>query len=161
MLAINRTEVHVNKTKVLFLCTGNSARSQMAEGFLHHYAGDRFEAHSAGLEPKGINPYTIRVMAERGVQIDDQTSDDLRKYLGHMHFSIVVTVCDHAEENCPRVWLQQQNHLHWSFEDPAAFEGSDGAKLAKFREVRDLMDEQIQTWLTEQGISIDERKVAA
>jgi arsenate reductase len=146
----------MSKTKVLFLCTGNSARSQMAEGFLRHYAGGRFEPHSAGLDPKGINPYTIRVMAERGIPIDDQSSDDLRKYLGHMHFGTVVTVCDHAEKNCPRVWLQAQNHLHWSFEDPAAFEGSDDAKLAKFREVRDLMDEQIRHWLAEQSVGVEE-----
>jgi len=124
----------------------------MAERFLRHYAGDHFEPHSAGLDPKGINPYTIRVMTERGIAIDDQSSDDLRKYLGHMHFGVVVTVCDHAEKNCPHVWLQAQNHLHWSFEDPAAFEGSDDAKLAKFREVRDLIDKHIRDWLAEQGV---------
>lgn len=142
----------MSKTKALFLCTGNSARSQMAEGFLRHYAGDRYEVYSAGLEPKGINPFTIQVMAEIGIAIDDQTSDDLRKYLGHKHFGLVVTVCDHAEANCPRVWLQAQNHLHWSFEDPAAFDGSDSAKLAKFREVRDQIDKQVQNWLAGQEV---------
>jgi arsenate reductase len=154
-------EEYVNKTKVLFLCTGNSARSQMAEGFVRHYAGDRFEPYSAGLEPKGINPYTIRVMAERGIPIDDQSSKHLRKYLGRVHFSTVVTVCHNAEKNCPRIWLQAQNHLHWSFEDPAAFEGPDDAKLAKFREVRNLMEEKIRAWLFEQDVSLDEHEIAA
>lgn len=150
------------KPKVLFLCTGNSARSQMAEGFLRHYAGDKFEAHSAGLDPKGINPLAIKVMAEKGISIENQTSDSIRKYLGQKYFGIVVTVCDHAERNCPRVWLDAQDrHLHWSLEDPAAFEGDDEAKLAKFREVRDLIDDKIRAWLAEQSKSKDAQEVPA
>lgn len=144
------------KPKVLFLCTGNSARSQMAEGFMRHYAGSTFEVHSAGVDPKGINPLAIQVMAEKGIAIDDQTSDSIRKYLGRQHFGIVVTVCDHAEKSCPRVWLDAQDrHLHWSLEDPAAFEGNEEAKLAKFREVRDIIDETIQGYLLENGIPVD------
>lgn len=151
-----------NKPKVLFLCTGNSARSQMAEGFLRHYAGDKFEVHSAGMEPKGINPLAIKVMAEKGISIENQTSDSIRKYLGQRHFGIVVTVCDHAEKNCPRVWLDAQDrHIHWGLEDPAAFEGDEEAKLAKFREIRDIIDETIQAYLLENGIRIGGRETPA
>lgn len=151
-----------NKPKVLFLCTGNSARSQMAEGFLRHYAGDKFEVHSAGMEPQGINPLAIKVMAEKGISIENQTSDNIRKYLGKRHFGIVVTVCDHAEKNCPRVWLDAQDrHLHWGLEDPAALEGDEEAKLVKFREIRDIIDETIQAYLRENGIEIGGRETVA
>ena len=131
------------KTKVLFLCTGNSARSQMAEAFLRKYAGDRFEVHSAGLEPRGINPYTVRVMQEMGMDLDGQHSKHIREYLGKAHFGYLVTVCAHAEENCPRTFLGVSQRLHWEFEDPAAFEGSDQAKIQKFREIRDQIDQRI------------------
>ncbi len=151
-----------SKPKILFLCTGNSARSQMAEGFLRHYAGDKFEVHSAGIDPQGINPLAIKVMAEKGISIENQTSDGISKYLGKQHFGIVVTVCDHAEANCPRVWLDTQDrHIHWGFEDPTAFEGDQEAKLAKFREIRDVIDETMQEYLLENGISIDKRGVLA
>jgi arsenate reductase len=151
-----------NKPKVLFLCTGNSARSQMAEGFLRHYAGDKYEVHSAGMDPQGINPLAIQVMAEKGISIDHQTSDSIRKYLGKQYFGIVVTVCDHAEKNCPRVWLDAQDrHIHWGLEDPAAFEGDAEAKLAKFREIRDIIDETIQGYLLENGVYIDGRGILA
>jgi arsenate reductase len=135
--------------KVLFLCTGNSARSQMAEAFLRHYAGDRFEAYSAGLEPKDINPYTRRVMNEIGIDISGQRSKSLREYMGQVHFAHLVTVCDHAEQNCPTTFLGFGQKQHWSFEDPAAFEGSDAEKLAKFREVRDQIGQRVQVWVAE------------
>jgi arsenate reductase len=137
------------KPKVIFLCTGNSARSQMAEAFLRKYAGERFEAHSAGLKPTGINPYTLRVMEEIGVSLEGQTSKGVREYLGKVHFTYLFTVCGHAEKNCPRIFLSQGKHIHWDFEDPAAFDGSDEEKLAKFRQVRDQIDQRIQEWLAE------------
>jgi arsenate reductase len=137
------------KTKVLFLCTGNSARSQMAEAFLRKYGGESFEAHSAGLEPKGLNPYTIQVMEEIGIPLDGHTSKDLRTYLGYVNFGYLITVCDHAEKNCPTTFLGMSQRLHWSFEDPAAFEGSHEEKLAKFRQVRDQIQEKVQQWLSE------------
>jgi arsenate reductase len=121
----------MNKTKVIFLCTGNSARSQMAEAFLRELAGDRFEVHSAGLEPKGINPYTVRVMDELGISLAGQSSKSVSEYLGKMHFSYLVTVCGHAEKNCPRIFLTQGKHIHWDFEDPAAFEGTEEEKKGK------------------------------
>jgi arsenate reductase len=139
----------MSKTKVLFLCTGNSARSQMAEAFLRKYGGESFEAHSAGLEPKGLNPYTVQVMEEIGIPLDGHTSKDLRVYLGHVNFGYLITVCDHAEKNCPTTFLGMSHRLHWSFEDPAAFEGSHEEKLAKFRQVRDQIQNKVQQWLAE------------
>lgn len=143
------------KTKVLFLCTGNSARSQMAEAYLHHYAGDRYEAHSAGLDPKGINPYTMRVMKEVGISLDEQSSKSVSAYLGRINFGWLITVCSHAEENCPRTFLGVSQRIHWNdLEDPAAYEGSDEERLQVFRTVRDQIDNHVQAWLAEQGEKI-------
>jgi arsenate reductase (thioredoxin) len=138
-------------TRVLFLCTGNSARSIMAEALLRYYAPDRFEVYSAGLEPKGINPYTIRVMKEIGLDVSGGRSKDVMEFLGKVHVSYVITVCSNAEERCP-IFPFSTQRLHWPFEDPAAFQGTDAEKVAKFREVRDLIDERIRAWLGEQGI---------
>ena len=142
----------MDKQKVLFLCTGNSARSQMAEAFVRTYAGDTFEAYSAGLEPKGVNPLTIRVMNEVGIDISDQSSKGVDTYLGKMLFQYLITVCDDADKNCPTVWPGVNKRMHWSFEDPAKFEGTEEQKLAKFREVRDLMDKKIREWVAEQHL---------
>lgn len=142
--------------KVLFLCTGNSARSQMAEAFLRKYAGDYFDVYSAGLEPKGINPYTIQVMQELGFDLSTQSSKHVREYLGKVNFSYLITVCDDAEKNCPTIFPGVSHRLHWSFEDPAAFQGSEEAKLNKFREVRDQIDRRIKMWLEE--LDFDSRK---
>jgi len=144
----------MNRKRVLFLCTGNSARSQMAEAFLRKYAGDYFEVFSAGLEPKGINPYTIQVLEERGFDMSQHTSKDLAQYLGRVHFGYMITVCDRAEKNCP-IFPGMGFRLHWSFEDPAEFEGPYEEKLAKFREIRDQIDTRIQAWLAEQGIPFE------
>jgi arsenate reductase len=140
----------MSKIKVLFLCTGNSARSQMAEAFLRKYGGDEFEAYSAGLEPKGINPYTKRVMEEVGVNLSGQYSKHVGEYMGKIHFGYLITLCGEAEEKCPTVFPGVGQRLHWSFEDPSAFVGSDDEKLAKYREVRDQIERRIQTWLAEQ-----------
>jgi arsenate reductase len=140
----------MSKTKVLFLCTGNSVRSQMAEAFLRKYSEDEFEAYSAGLEPKGINPYTKRVMEEAGVSLSGQYSKHVKEYMGKVHFGYLITLCHEAEKNCPTVFPGVGQRLHWSFEDPSAFVGSDDEKLAKFREVRDQIDQRIQSWLAEQ-----------
>jgi arsenate reductase len=142
------------KTRVLFLCTGNSARSQMAEAFLRRYAGEHFEVFSAGLEPKGINPLTTQVMAEIGFDISNQTSKGVSEFLGKVLIQLLITVCDQAEKNCPVSWPGVNQKLHWSFEDPAAFEGTEEEKLAKFREVRDQIDLKIRSWLGELRIEI-------
>jgi arsenate reductase (thioredoxin) len=140
----------MNKAKVLFLCTGNSARSQMAEAFLRKYGEDQFEAYSAGLEPKGIHPYTERVMEEIGVSLSGQYSKHVKEYMGKGHFGYLITVCGEAEINCPTAFPSIGQRIYWSFEDPAAFRGTDGEKLTKFGEVRDQIDQKIKEWLVEQ-----------
>lgn len=140
----------MNKQKILFLCTGNSARSQMAEAFVRKHGGDRFEAHSAGLEPKGLNPFTVKVMDEVGIDVSGQISKGVDTYLGKVLFQYLVTVCDDADKNCPTVWPGVNQRMHWSFQDPAAVEGTEEEKLAKFREVRDQIEKKIKDWLAEQ-----------
>ena len=137
----------MGKQRVLFLCTSNSARSQMAEAFLRKYGGDRFEAHSAGLEPKGMNPLTVQVMKEAGIDVSGQRTKGMDDYLGKVLFQYLITVCDDADKNCPSTWPGVNQRLHWSFEDPARFEGTDEQKLAKFREIRDLIEQKIIAWL--------------
>jgi len=141
----------MSKQRILFLCTGNSARSQMAEAFLRKYGNGRFEPHSAGLEPKGVNPLTVKVMSEAGIDISDQSSKGIETYLGKTLFQYLVTVCDDADKNCPTVWPGVNTRMHWSFEDPARFEGTEAEKLARFREVRDLIEIRIKQWVTEQS----------
>jgi arsenate reductase len=138
----------MDKPKVLFLCTGNSARSQMAEAFLRKYANDRFEVFSAGLEPKGIHPLTVRVMQEKGISLEGQTSKPLSVYMGKVNFDWLVTVCDNADKNCP-FFPGIGSRLHWPFEDPAALVGSEEEQLTKFRLVRDAIELKINNWLAE------------
>ncbi len=123
------------KPKVLFLCTGNSARSQMAEGFLRSAAGERFDVMSAGIEPKGLNPLAVAVMREIGVDISRQRSKDIREFLG-APVQYVVTVCSNAREKCP-VFPATVKFVHWDLDDPAAVQGTEEEKLAAFRKVRD------------------------
>ncbi|NPV07392.1 MAG: arsenate reductase ArsC [Anaerolineae bacterium] len=136
------------KPKVLFLCTGNTARSQMAEAFLRRYADDRFDVYSAGLEPQEISPYARLVMEEVGVSLEGQYSKGLAQYLGREHFGYLITVCQQAEAACP-IFPGVGKRLYWPFEDPVAFEGSEEEKLAKFREVRDQIERRILEWLRE------------
>lgn len=136
------------KPRVLFLCTGNSARSQMAEAFLRKHGGDRFEAHSAGLEPKEIHPYTYQVMAEVGIDLSSHRPKGLDEYLMKMHIGYLITVCQNAEEKCP-IYPGPVVREYWGFEDPAAFEGSEEEKLAKFRQVRDQIEARVIAWLAE------------
>jgi arsenate reductase len=136
----------MNKPKVLFLCTGNSARSQMAEAFLRKYGGERFEAFSAGLEPSVINPLTLQVMEEASVDMSGYFAKGLTQYLGKVHFSYLITVCSRADENCP-IFPGMGTRLHWPFEDPATFQGTLEEKLAKFRQVRDQIETAVQDWL--------------
>ncbi len=140
------------KKRVLFLCTGNSARSQMAEAILRRRAGDHFEVHSAGLEPKGIHPFTVRVMEEAGYDLSGQRSKDVTEYLGKTHFGYLITVCAHAETHCPRTFLGVSERLHWPIDDPAAFEGSEEETLAAFRRARDEVAAYVEAWLAELGL---------
>ena len=148
----------MDKPKVLFLCTGNSARSQMAEALLRYYAGDHFEVFSAGLEPRGINPLTIQVMEELGLDLSGHTSKDLNTFIGKTSFDTMITVCGRAEESCP-IFPGMGTRMHWDIEDPSKFSGSPAEQLAKFREVRDRLDQKIRLWLSQQQIPVS-RKVS-
>jgi arsenate reductase (thioredoxin) len=141
----------MTKPKVLFLCTGNSARSQMAEALLRNYAGEHFEVFSAGLEPRGINPLTVQVMEEIGLDMSSHTSKDLYSFIGKISFEYMITVCGRAEDRCP-IFPGMGTRLHWDIEDPSKFQGTPAQKVAKFREVRDRLDQKIRLWLSQQGI---------
>ncbi|MBZ5600267.1 MAG: arsenate reductase ArsC [Acidobacteriia bacterium] len=144
------------KPKVLFLCTGNSARSQMAEGYLRHAAGDRFEALSAGIEPKGLNPLAVEAMREIGIDISRQKSKDVVGFLGQS-IPYIVTVCDNARERCP-IFPRSYKFLHWGLVDPAAAEGTHDELLAVFRRVRDQIvakiDEEFVSPTVGQGAKV-------
>jgi arsenate reductase len=131
------------KSKVLFLCTGNSARSQMAEAFLRDMASDRFEALSAGITPRGLHPFAVEVMQEIGIDISQQRSKDVREFLG-TPIPYIVTVCDNAKEHCP-VFPGTYKYMHWSFEDPAAAQGTEEQTLVVFRRVRDEIARRIES----------------
>src|SRR5215204_6116366 len=131
-----------NKTRVLFLCTHNSARSQMAEGLLRELAGDRFEVASAGTEATHIRPQAVRVMDELGIDISRQQSKTLDRYLGKP-FDYVITVCDEANEACP-FFPGAVERLHWSLPDPAAAGGTEEQRLEVFRSVRDRLRDHIE-----------------
>jgi len=133
-------------TRVLFLCTGNSARSQMAEAWLRQLGGDRFSVFSAGLEPHGVNPFTIQVMEETGYDMSDHRSKHLEEFIGKIDFDYLITVCGNADERCP-VFPGMGTRIHWPFEDPAAFIGTDEEKLAFFQKIRDQIRAKIQDWL--------------
>ncbi len=137
------------KTKVLFLCTGNSCRSQMAEGFLRDLGGDQFEAHSAGTTPSTLNPMAVEVMREAGIDIAGQWSKNASGYLGE-HFAYIVTVCDNAKESCP-IFPGPSRRLHWSFEDPADATGMDEDRRIFFRQVRDKIGARVKELVDKQG----------
>jgi arsenate reductase len=119
----------------------------MAEAFVKKHGGDRYDAYSAGTNPKGINPYAERVMAEVGISLSGQFAKHVKEYMGKILFAYVITLCDEAEKNCPTIFPGVAQILHWSFEDPAAFLGSDDEKLARFREVRNQIERMIKGWL--------------
>ena len=133
------------KQHVLFLCTHNSARSQMAEGWLRHLAGDRFQSHSAGTEATLVRPLAIRVMAEMGVDISQQRSKSLDEYRDQ-HFDYVITVCDQAAERCP-VLPGDGSRLHWALPDPSQAKGTAKERLEVFRAVRDELRRLIERFL--------------
>jgi arsenate reductase (thioredoxin) len=127
--------VSKNKTRVLILCTGNSCRSQMAEGVLRHYGSDKFEVESAGSEPSKVNPIAIQVMKEIGIDISHHRSKHVKEFLGE-HFHYIITVCDKANESCP-IFPGPSIRFHWSFPDPPHGKEIDEAVLNEFRKVRD------------------------
>jgi arsenate reductase (thioredoxin) len=133
----------MKKQRVLILCTGNSARSQMAEGLLRHDAGERFDVASAGTNPGVVRPEAIAAMKEQGIDISAHRSKHVDEFRGQ-RFDYVITVCDHARESCP-VFFDAAKRLHHNFDDPASLNGSEEERLAVFRRVR----EELRTYLSE------------
>lgn len=134
------------KKRVLFLCTHNSARSQMAEGLLRRLGGDAFEVFSAGTEKTRVHPLAIEAMRESGIDITDQSSKTLDAFEGE-HFDYVITVCDRANDSCP-VFPGATERIHWSFEDPSAATGTDADRLRAFRTIRDAIQQRLRMFVT-------------
>lgn len=137
----------MNRPRILFLCTHNSARSQMAEGFLRAMAGDRYEVASAGTEATRVHLLAIRAMAEVGVDLRGHSSKILEPFLPEQ-WDWVITVCDRADERCP-VFPGAARRLHWSFPDPSPAQGTEEERLEAFRQVRDAIRERVRVWLDE------------
>jgi arsenate reductase (thioredoxin) len=137
----------VTRQRVLFLCTHNSARSQMAEGFLRQRAGVQFDVESAGTEETRVNPLAIRVMYEVGIDLTTHRSKTLDRFL-EQPWDVVITVCDSANERCP-IFPRSARRLHWSFEDPSQARGSEEERLEVFRRIRDEIAARIDGWLAE------------
>lgn len=137
----------IRKPCVLFLCTHNSARSQMAEGWLRHLAGETFEVRSAGTEPSRLHPLAVRAMEEIGIDISGHASKDLRGILGHVPVRYAIIVCAQASRECPRIYPALGSVLHWPFDDPSAADGTEDEQLAVFRRVRDEIGDRLRAWL--------------
>ncbi len=135
------------KPRVLFICSGNSARSIMAEALLRHHAAERLEVHSAGMEPKGVNPLSLRALEEIGVSTDALSSKSTMEFLGRTRVHTAIIVCDNAQQSCPRIQPFAGETLYWPFDDPAAALGSEMDRLAEFRRIRDEIDARIRGWL--------------
>ena len=133
------------KKRVLVLCTGNSARSQMAEGILRHIAGDRFEVQSAGVSPTNVRPEAIEAMREIGVDISSHRSKSVDEFVDQT-FDYIITVCDNAKESCP-VFKGNATRIHWSFDDPAAVIGTNDERLQAFRDARDQIQERLKSFV--------------
>jgi arsenate reductase len=138
----------MSRPTVLVMCTGNSARSQIAEAYLKKLAGHRMEVVSAGTEPApAIHPLAREVMREEGIDLGEQHPKHYREFLGRLPVHTLIVVCDEAARNCPAVWPGVYERLHWPFDDPAAFEGDRSRQLARFREIRDAIRERVRAWL--------------
>lgn len=133
------------KTRVLFLCTGNSCRSQIAEGLLRHVARDHVDALSAGTEPRQVHPLAVEVMREAGIDISSQASKGLEVFAGS-EFRFIITLCARAQERCPK-WPGDVEYIHWSVDDPAAVEGSEAERMRAFRKARDEIRQRITLFL--------------
>lgn len=143
----------MTKPNVLVLCTGNSARSQIAEALIRKHGGEHFNVYSAGTEPKGLNPFTIQTMDEIGIDVRQHRSKHLNEFLGKLQVHYLVIVCGDADGKCPAVWPGVLERLFWPFDDPAAATGSDIEKQASFRRVRDQIEHKVIDWLKLKGHS--------
>jgi arsenate reductase len=146
-MSLQGPETDRDRQRVLFLCTHNSVRSQMAEGLLRTLGGDRFEVHSAGTVASGVNPEAIRAMAELGIDIQHQESKALERYRTQ-HFNWVITVCDDAAEACPR-FPGNVRRLHWSLPDPGRAPGDERQRFVVFREVRDRLRKLVEEFIAD------------
>jgi arsenate reductase len=145
--------------RVLFLCTGNSARSQMAEALLRSLGGADFEVFSAGTDPKGLNPLAAEVMREIDIDISRHESKSLDRFLGQP-FDYIITVCDRARDNCP-TFPGDNERIHWSYDDPAAVTGSRGQRVAVFRRVRNELSERLRLWVAVQRRRLRDQHIVA
>ena len=143
------------KEKVLIICSQNSARSQMVEGFLREYGGCFFDAFSAGFEPAPVHPLAVHVMQEIGIDISGQRSKSVKEYLGKMAFGHVIAVCKKAEEQCPVIFPNAHKILSWPFDDPASLNGSETERLQEFRRIRNEIDAKVRAWVTEMIKDLD------
>lgn len=133
---------------LLVLCTGNSCRSQMAEGYLRHLAGDRFNVHSGGTQPQEeVHPFAVQVMAEDDIDISSQRPKFVQELLNQLSVKYLIVVCGGANESCRLIQTDVRHRLFWPFDDPAAFQGSERETLDEFRRIRDEIKERTQTWL--------------
>ena len=139
---------NIDKKKIIIICTGNSIRSQIAEGFFKKYK-DNWEVKSAGTNPKGLNILAVYVMSEKGIDISDQKSKNINQYIDSK-FDYVITVCDNAKENCP-YFPGGATYLHWSFPDPDIFTGNEEDRINEFRKVRDAIENKILNFLKEEN----------
>jgi len=137
----------MEKKRVLILCTGNSARSQMAEGILRDIAGDRFEVESAGVAPSHVRSEAIEAMSDIGIDITSHRSKSVDEFTGD-EFDHIITVCDNARESCP-VFPGSAERIHWSFDDPAAVEGTDAERLNAFRRIRDEIRDRLRRFVAD------------
>lgn len=133
--------------KILVLCTGNSCRSQIAHGYLKHFATDKAEIYSAGIETHGVNPKAIAIMQEDGINISSHTSNNIDEYQD-IEFDFVITVCDNAKENCP-YFPSKAKKLHYNFPDPAKAKGTEEEVMQQFREVREMIKSYCQSFIEE------------
>jgi len=133
----------MDRMRVLFLCTGNTSRSQMAEAILRDRAADKFEAHSAGLSPSEVRPEVLVVLQEEGIDTDGLRSKGVDEYLGRVHINYLITVCAGAEDKCPRIWPTGGVRIFWPIDDPAAVEGSEADRLVAYRRARDELSDRI------------------
>jgi arsenate reductase len=142
----------MSKPTVLVLCTGNSARSQMAEAFLRKYVGDHYDIYSAGMEPKeDVHPLAVQVMGEIGIDISGQKTKDVARFLGRLPVNHLLIVCSRANQTCPRIWPGAFTRTYLPFDDPAAAEGTEEQKLGVFRRVRDELDKAMHDWKPQFG----------
>jgi arsenate reductase len=141
--------MNAEKPKILILCSRNSCRSQMAEGFFKKYADGLFDVYSAGLNPGPIHPMAVKAMADTGIDITAQHEKSIKEFLGRESFRYIIFVCAEAEKSCPSIYPFVSSRLSWPFEDPAAAEGTEEEKYAKFVEVRDLIESKIRKWIEE------------